>query len=486
MSMSVTPQAGALPLSLSANGSGAQLVSLKLYGLGSAWPAAPPTITSQPGPAGTTDVGGPASFAVTATSTTLPLYYQWYNNGQAIAGATNSTLSAFPVPATNVGYYVVVSNAGGSVTSSVAPLTVLAPYSIAYWRMESQIEAPNNVGVPTWPGIADSDTNNGQGIYTTGTLPAAVDDLITFNGLSGQPVSLSTNTAPSSMFVNGHSAGSFSYNSQAIANVDGCLFFPQDQYGDELDFIGPFTIELFFQTDGTQNGAGKLELFCQGSDASGFSGANFRYGIDVNEAGPGALRFAVANVHLVQTNVVDLAGPNYADGEWHYLLAVCDTMAGTNGQLRLTVVNQDGSQVTATNNLPAGFLPLPAEDDGNAFVGRYNYPDTADGGDPRTFLGFIDEVQITAGVTPDTWRIGRMPAIDNCPQIIGVAAGTNGVSFQWTGAAANSFLVQWSARLGAPWQTIATLPSPNAVARFVDTNVTRLTNSAGFYRIQFN
>ncbi|MGA2248171.1 MAG: GH32 C-terminal domain-containing protein [Verrucomicrobiota bacterium] len=485
MPMSVTPTTGAQPIGLSATGSGAQLLSLNFYGLGSAWPAAPPSIASQPGPASTTEVGGPASFNVTAAGTSIPLFYQWFNNGQPILGATNSTLSVFPVPATNVNYCVVVSNAGGSVTSSAAPLTVLAPYQVAYWRMERQIEAPNNVGVPTWPGIADSETNTGQGVYATGTLPAAIDDLITFNGLPGQPVTLSTNVAPASMFVNGHNAGSYSYDAQAITNVDGCLFFPQDQYGDELDFTGPFTIELFFKTDGEQNDAGKMELFCQGSDASGFPGADFRYGIDINDAGPGALRFAVANSSLVQTNVVDLAGANYADGQWRYLLAVCDTMAGTNGQLRLTIVNQDGFEATVTNNLPAGFLPLPAGDDGNAFVGRYNYPDSADGGDPRTFLGYIDEVQITAGVAPDTWRIGKVPAIDNHPRISGVSAGPNGVSFQWTGAASNEFLVQWVAQLGAAWQTIAVLPSASGIASYLDDNNARLKVPAGFYRVLF-
>jgi hypothetical protein len=42
---------------------------------------------------------------------------------------TNNTLSAFPVPATNVIYDVVISSAAGSVTSSVAPLNVLGPYN---------------------------------------------------------------------------------------------------------------------------------------------------------------------------------------------------------------------------------------------------------------------------------------------------------------------------------------------------------------------
>jgi hypothetical protein len=76
-----------------------------------------------------------------------------------------------------------------------------------------------------------------------------------------------------------------------------------------------------------------------------------------------------------------------------------------------------------------------------------------------------------------------VPAIDNHPQISGVTAGTNGVNLHWNGAAASSFLVQWAAQLGTVWQTIATLPSANAVTSFVDTNVSRVDGSAGFYRI---
>jgi hypothetical protein len=342
--------------------------------------------------------------------------------------------------------------------------------------MEAQITAPNNEGVPTWPGVADSDTNNGQGIYTTGTLPAAIDDLITFNGLPGGPVTLSTNVAPAAMFVNGHNAGSYSYDAEAITNVDGALFFPQDQYGDEMDFTGPFSIELFFKTDGGRSGAGTMELVGQGTD----TGQTFRYGIDLNGAGPGALRLTVANSSLAQTNAVTLAGTNYADGQWHYLLAVCDTLDGASGQLRLTVAKADGTQASATNNLPAAFLPLPDANNGNLFLGRNTYPVSAN---PETFLGFIDEVQITAGLVADTARIGRVPAIDNHSRISGVSAAGTSVSFQWTGAAANNFLVQWVARLGAAWQTIATLPSAGGFSSFMDTNAARLTNATGFYRV---
>jgi hypothetical protein len=98
-------------------------------------------------------------------------------------------------------------------------------------------------------------------------------------------------------------------------------------------------------------------------------------------------------------------------------------------------------------------------------------------------LGEIDEVQLVAGVEPDVWRVGKIPTIDNHPQINTVLAGTNGVALQWTGAAVNQFVVQWVSQLGNTWQTIATIPSTSALSSFLDTNASRINEPTGFYRV---
>ena len=462
MPMSVTPVAGPQPLGMTATGSGGRLLALSIYNLGTTWASAAnvpaPTISTPPVPV-TTDLGGPAIFKVTAAGLGA-LTYQWLSNGVPLAGATLPTLNLFPVTGASANYSVVVANTGGAVTSSVAPLTVRPPYNVAYWRMEAQITALNSAGAATLTGVADNDTALGQGVFTTGLLPAAEDDLITFNGLTGSTVPLATNHAASLMFVNGHDAGSCSYNAEALTNVDGALFFPQDQYGDEMDFTGPFTIEAFFATDGNQSSAGTMALVSQGTD----SGQTFRYGIEVNEAAAGGIRFKVANASLGITNSVDLTGMNYADGQWHYLLAVCDTLAGINGQLRVTIANADGSLATATNNLPAGFLPLPATDNGNLFLGRNTY---AVAMNPQTFRGFIDEVQITAGVVPDAWRLGNTVLVANLP----VAAPANPVYAGTTVTLSESptgrapFFFQWQVNgFNLPGATNSSLVLPNVVA----------------------
>jgi len=86
----------------------------------------PPSITTQPQNQ-TVGVGATATFTVVASGS-VPLHYQWMENGVAISGATSASYTT-PVLAltdNNEQFAVVVSNSSGSVTSSTATLTVLA------------------------------------------------------------------------------------------------------------------------------------------------------------------------------------------------------------------------------------------------------------------------------------------------------------------------------------------------------------------------
>jgi alpha-tubulin suppressor-like RCC1 family protein len=85
--------------------------------------ASTPVITSHP-VSQTISQGGSVTFSVTATGTPPPTY-QWRKGGIAIAGATSATLTLAAVPISAAGSYdVVVANAGGSVISNPATLTV--------------------------------------------------------------------------------------------------------------------------------------------------------------------------------------------------------------------------------------------------------------------------------------------------------------------------------------------------------------------------
>src|SRR5215471_17535580 len=86
----------------------------------------PPSITTPP-VSQTVSAGTPATFSVAAAGT-APLSYQWRKNGADITGATSATFTLNSVQSVDAGSYaVVVSNAGGSVTSPAATLTVVDP-----------------------------------------------------------------------------------------------------------------------------------------------------------------------------------------------------------------------------------------------------------------------------------------------------------------------------------------------------------------------
>src|SRR5712692_6721923 len=89
----------------------------------------PPFITQQPVSLTVTQ-GNTATFSVTAMGDP-PLSYQWRFGGNNLSGATSSGYTVISAQAVNAGNYdVVVSNNSGSVTSSVATLTVRIPPSI--------------------------------------------------------------------------------------------------------------------------------------------------------------------------------------------------------------------------------------------------------------------------------------------------------------------------------------------------------------------
>ena len=105
-----------------AGGTGVDLmldsVSLQLTSAGS-----PPAFTSQP-----EDLISPSGENITFTSTaigTLPLYYQWYKNGETIVGANSSNLTISGVAQVSAGsYWLLASNAWGNATSRVASLSL--------------------------------------------------------------------------------------------------------------------------------------------------------------------------------------------------------------------------------------------------------------------------------------------------------------------------------------------------------------------------
>ncbi len=94
----------------------------------------PPVITSQPS-SQTVTLGGTANFNVTALGSGT-LGYQWRLDNTNLFGQTTANLTLPNVQSNQVGpYSVVITNAFGAVTSSVAQLTILPPgFGVAYLR----------------------------------------------------------------------------------------------------------------------------------------------------------------------------------------------------------------------------------------------------------------------------------------------------------------------------------------------------------------
>jgi uncharacterized protein (DUF4415 family) len=155
-------------------------------------PAAP-TISVQPA-SQVVAVGGNVTFSVTASGTPAPAY-QWRKDGAAISGATNSSLTLSAVSASNAGSYtVIITNSAGSVTSSVAALNIAAASALSNLSVRTTMAAGQVLpvgavvsgGAKTILVRAAGPALNPFGLtgmvdprlelYTTGSLPAAVND----------------------------------------------------------------------------------------------------------------------------------------------------------------------------------------------------------------------------------------------------------------------------------------------------------------------
>jgi hypothetical protein len=127
--------------------------------------------------------GQTSSLSVSSVGGTAPLAYQWYQGntnpvtlltGGEFSGTTTNTLTiggATVSDATN--YFFVITNAGGSVTSQVASITVIIPPSYSYVTYTNQVYTQNFDSLPN-PGVTPVNTVSGGGPVTIGGITYSV------------------------------------------------------------------------------------------------------------------------------------------------------------------------------------------------------------------------------------------------------------------------------------------------------------------------
>jgi hypothetical protein len=178
-----------------------------------------PSIASQPQNQ-SVSVGQNAFFSVTAAGT-APLVYEWRFYGSNIPGATASAYTRTNSQTTNAGpYTVVVSNSLGSITSSVANLTVISsqPAIIAQWNFNSSVPDTNvNTGVTT-PSVGSGTASLVGGVTVT-SPPFFTGDTTADPAPAGDNSGWSTTSYPAVLSNNKTAGVRFDVSTAAKQNI---------------------------------------------------------------------------------------------------------------------------------------------------------------------------------------------------------------------------------------------------------------------------
>ncbi len=247
--------------------------------------------------------GANPAFSVTSVSGAAPLYYQWFTNGVAVDGATNTTLAMTDVQA-DFTSYCVVANSYGSATSvwnatvivdptAPYPQAVLADNPVGYWRLN---EGPDNNNGND--GAICNDYMGGKnGIYT--------------NVYLAQPGYSATDPETSVQF------GEFGSTLPIINNYAGQI--------QGVDFASPTGTTTNFSVAVWANGYAGSMTTGDTVVSKGVYSLNDAFVIDISSASGHPYRFYIRGASGTVYNCNSKLAP---DGNWHFLVGVCNESAG--------------------------------------------------------------------------------------------------------------------------------------------------------------
>jgi autotransporter-associated beta strand protein len=259
------------------------------------------------------------------------LFYQWYTNGVAVAGATNASFSAADVVSSFTNYCIVTNSFGTatgywaaavvSLPTAPYPQSVLALDPIAYWRLN---EPDQNGGNGPDDGVISLDYVGGNdGLYTNVNL------------------------------------GNTGYNQGSDPSDTSVLFgnnlTPSDVYsiGSNIDFSTPsgnnaeFSIEAWVNPQFNSSGGIVTKGYGGGEEAS----------LDMGASGD-AFRFLIRNAAGVTNVASSTIVPNL--GSWYHVVGVCDQANGVvsiyvNGALAGTTNIASGGGIFSNATGPMTF-----------------------------------------------------------------------------------------------------------------------------------
>jgi predicted Zn-dependent protease len=237
---------------------------------GTAGGGTPPSITTQPANQ-TTTPGGSASFTVAAGGN--PTGYQWSFNGSAISGATSATYTLNNVQSANAGnYQVSVSNSAGTVTSSLAMLTVVAtplPSAIVTTGHDVAFSATDTGGIQwqvssdggkTWTDLSNDSTYRG---VSTSTLEISGATAALNGQLYRYVTTLSGGSSTSNSATLTVAKAFFPFPVGLVVDASGNLYVT-DTSTDTVQKIFAGSVTTFAGTSGqtgTADGSGSVALF---------------------------------------------------------------------------------------------------------------------------------------------------------------------------------------------------------------------------------
>ena len=413
-------------------------------------PVSLPSIIQQPS-SQTNLVGSSVTF-ITAVSGTPPLAYQWRTNGinlansAVVSGATSNVLTLTGINTANAGNYtVVVTNAYGSITSSVANLTVVLPPSFTGNVTNRTLECGAN-------------TNNFS-ITTAGTPPLGIQWK-----LDGAPVIGATNAnfGLTNLFSPSHTVTVIVTNLYASVSSNATLTV-QDTRPPAISILGanPLTNEL--GSTFTDPGATASDT-CAGSVSVSTNGL-----VNLNVVGTNILKYTATDGFTSVTNmrtviVRDTTPPVIS---WSFTSLVL--AAGTN-------TNVSMPNVTGTNFILATDLSgtvLITQSPTNNFLLPL--------GTNAVLLTVADP---SGNTTYSTNRIIVAASTDSTPKISGPVVQAGGVTLHLAGGFGSTYVLESTANLlSGNWQPVTTNTLGIAgVWNFTDFGVTNIPTR--FYRLK--